>query len=431
MKIAICLFPLMDLGGIINHTEQLAGGFKDLGHQVDLIELSWKDKKPKANNKDTTAGWIVGPSGIIHHQGKGWNFPARNRLSYRGMWRMREAKAVLETYDIIVWSVPVPTKLAEHRGNTDWPELYNLKHPRQVAIVHDGNAPDACPHILHIARHLKGIACVHPCAYNGAAFIPRPRAMIVNPQDLNVIGGDKWDNRRPGFISAQTFKAWKHVHDLVEAIAYMNDRRDDEVRMVAGEGIEYRYMVSEEKCKDAYFHGQTGTWFNHMKFWDAALANGMQRPVNGYLTAGELDIELRRTKTLVDPSWSNRYAKVGGHFNRVVVDAIRNGAIPIASTLGMGDEVFKAGEDYVPLPHPAPRDPAHYANVVQEAGFMDAKKAKPYLESGRDKLQLFERSKVARLFIDLADEMGVVGQVTPNAQIACDITLEQFFGITK
>ncbi len=435
MKIAICLYPIMDLGGIVNHTEQLIGGFKDLGHSVDLLELSWKNKHPKANNKAVDNTWEWGPSGIQHHQGKGWNFPARNRFGYKGRWRLGETKQKLEGYDLVIWSVPVPTKLAEHRGNNDWPKLYDLKHPKQIAVIHDGNCASACPHILHIAGHLTGLACVHPCAYNGADIFPVKRQMILNPQDLSC-SYCSWDDKATGFISLQTFKAWKHVHELIEAIAYMPKRKDQEFRWIVGEGIEYRYMVSEEKCKPQYYHygrdlqeGDQEYWFSGMKFWDAAIENGMQRPDKGWWSAKVATAMLKQTRALIDPSWSNKYSMKGGHPNRVVVDAIRCGAIPVARPLGMGAEIFQAGVHYVPIPTGA--GPQEYADTVLAVSNMPLVLVKLYQEAGRDKLQLFERGKIASMYLSLAegDHTATGVHMSENLVTKCNEVLTNFFGV--
>lgn len=437
MKIAICLYPIMDLGGIVNHTEQLIGGFKDLGHSVDLLELSWKNKHPRANNKAVDTTWEWGPSGIQHHQGKGWNFPARNRFGYKGTWRLNETKQKLEGYDLIIWSVPVPTKLAEHHGNSDWPKLYDLKHPKQIAVIHDGNCASACPHILHIAGYLTGLACVHPCAYNGADIFPIKRQMILNPQDLSDVEHTLWDDKAVGFISLQTFKAWKHVHELIRAIAYMPERKDQEFRWVVGEGIEYRYMVSEEKCKPQYYHSFTmddddnpsdSKWYAGMKIWDAAIEQGMQRPDKGWWSATVTTAMLKHTRILVDPSWSSKYSMVGGHPNRVVVDAIRCGAIPVARPLGMGAEIFQAGIHYVPIPHGV--GPQEYADIVLDVGNMSKTKVTNYQEAGRDKLQLFERGKIASMYLSLAEgDHTATGVVSASLIIKCNEVLENFFEV--
>jgi len=96
----------------------------------------------------------------------------------------------------------------------------------------------------------------------------------------------------------------------------------------------------------------------------------------------------------------------------------------------MGNEIFKADEDYLPLPYLV-SDPSLYAKTIQDASFMSSVEAGLFIESGRDKLALFERSRIAKLFIELSEEVGVVGEITQASRISCDETLEQFFGIKQ
>jgi len=390
MKILIALHKCMDLGGIIDHTEQLIGGLKDLGHDVHLKELVWSFQAP-AQRK--TAEWTIGPSGIPHHQGKGWNFERIDRIPYRGGAALSGAKQILERYDLVIWTMPVPSKNKDNLGNNDWPELYDLpERTRQIAFVHDGNAVKGAGHILAIQDRLSGLACVHPCSLNGAAFANVPRAMVVNPQLDPVRPYAKWEVKSPGFVNMQTFKAWKHAHELVEAIHYMSPKGADELREIAGLGIEYRYMTSEDKCKDAYFHAD-GT-----KFWDAALDNGLTH--HDYWDKDQVDNFLNEARVLVDPSWSNNYSKVGGHFNRVAVDAMMRGCVVVARQKGMGSEVFQSGEHYISIPEDA--DAQEYADLVQYAGNIAPKTAQRMIDANREILPMFDRKTVAQRVIDLA-----------------------------
>jgi hypothetical protein len=394
MKILIALHKCMDLGGIIDHTEQLIGGLKDLGHTVHLKEILWALTAP---DQRKTAEWTIGPSGIPHHQGKGWNFKRHERIAYRGGAAISGAKQILEGYDLIIWTVPVPSKNRENLGNSDWPDLYDLDpRVKQIAFVHDGNAQKGAGHILRIQEHLSGLACVHPCSLNGASFVDVPRTLVLNPQENPVRDISAWGDKFHGFVNMQTFKAWKHVHELVEAIAYMPPKRwkgvVGEHREMAGMGIEYRYMTSEDKCKEAYFH-EDGT-----KFWDAALRNGMTH--HEYWNKAEVDEMLIQARVLVDPSWSNNYSKIGGHFNRVVVDAMIRGCIPVARRKGMGEELFHAGEHYIEIPEWA--DAQEYADIVLYAGSVSPATAERMIQANRELLPLFDRKVIAQRVVDLA-----------------------------
>ena len=218
MKVLITMYGINSPGGIINHNEQLIAGLKQQGHEVNFVELSWREEIKGKTTKDDTE-YELGASGIPVHQGKGWLFPRINRFAYKGDWNIKRWKRFAEDYDIIIWQIPVPTKQKDNEGNTDWLALYDLpERIKQVAIVHDGNMEKSYPWIHQISHHLSGLACVHPCAYHGAAVLDVPRALIFNPQDLSSLTrNNDWKQRRNSFISMQTFKGWKHVDDLVRA----------------------------------------------------------------------------------------------------------------------------------------------------------------------------------------------------------------------
>lgn len=398
MKILIALHSCMDLGGIINHTEQLIGGLKDLGHTVHLRQLVWAIR---ASGQNRDGDFILGPSGIPHHQGKGWNFPIQHRIAYRGGASLNSAKQILSGYDLIIWTVPVPPKNKDNEGNSDWPELYDLPSSvKQIAFVHDGNARNGAPHMMMIQDKLSGLAAVHACALNGSDFLTVPRALVLNPQQMPVRGVAAWTERAPGFVNMQTFKAWKHVHELIQAIAYMPSKDESEYREIAGKGIEYQYMTSDDKCKPEYFHDENASnVFGGHKFWDAALKNGMVH--HDYWNSDEVTQWLQTARVLVDPSWSKKYAAIGGHWNRVVVDAMIHGAIPVATRMGMGNELFKENVHYIPIPEGG-NDPQLYADIILETGNMNTASAKLYREAHLELLPLFDRKAVAQRLLHLA-----------------------------
>lgn len=433
MKICIALHQCMDLGGIINHTEQLAAGLKTLGHEVHLKELVYADN---AHAQRKEGSFMTGATGVPYAQGKGWNFERADRIPYKTWAGVATAKQILSRYDIVIWTVPVPPKNKSNVGNDKWPELYELPYKvKQIAISHDGNAKQGYPHIYKILPHLRGLVCVHHAALGSTDHIDIPRALIVNPQNQPIRNYPKWDEKLPGFVNMQTFKAWKHVHELIEAIAYMPQKHPIELREVAGLGIEYRYMVSEDKCKPQYFHGEkihgideTPVWFSGMKFWDAALDNGMVH--HDYWDDGEVNDWLWKARVLVDPSWSKKYSQYGGHYNRVVVDAMMRGAIPVAHKMGMGTELFKPGEHYVDLSEA--RDPQEYAEIIGDTFRMDSSRASDYRAAARDILPIFDRLAVAERYIRLANgelDDTLIGQRDPSIEQKAEDLLFDHYGI--
>ena len=409
MKILVTMYGINSPGGIINHNENLISGFKLQGHHVDFVELVWRDSVKEKTTKDKT-GYEHRGSGIPVHQGKGWLFPKNSRFPYKGDSNLRRWKEYVAEYDLIVWQIPVPTKQRDNEGNTDWLALYDLPDRiKQIAVIHNGNMQKSYPWISQISHHLNGLACVHPCAYHGAAVLDVPRALILNPQDITTINEKpSWKSRKNGFISMQTFKGWKHVDDLVRAIPHLPSSFQ---KRMAGGGIEHNYMTSKDKCKENYFvspERDPDIEYQHhgKKIWDVALQYGMEW--HGYLTEAQVRQHLREVKCIIDPSWSVAYSKIGDHFNRVIVDGIIEGAIPIARNYGVATneegegEVFKPSENYMMVPHDA--TPQEFASVIIETINLNQDWVEDIQENNRKLLQHFERERVALQYLSLANQ---------------------------
>ena len=442
MKILVTMYGINSPGGIINHNENLISGFKLQGHHVDFVELVWRESIKEKTTKDKT-GYEHRGSGIPVHQGKGWLFPKNSRFPYKGNFNLRRWKEYVAEYDLIVWQIPVPTKQRDNEGNTDWLALYDLPNRiKQVAVIHDGNMQKSYPWISQISHHLDGLACVHPCAYHGAAVLDVPRALILNPQDITTIN-DKpdWRSRKNGFISMQTFKGWKHVDDLVRAIPHLPESFE---KRMAGGGIEHNYMTSKDKCKENYFvspERDPDIAYQHhgKKIWDVALQHGMEW--YGYLTEEKIRENLRQVKCIIDPSWSVAYAKIGDHFNRVIVDGIIEGAIPIARNYGVATneegegEVFKPSENYMMVPHDA--TPQEFASVIIETINLNQDWAEDIQENNKKLLQHFERERVALQYLSLANQQPTgfygkleTGVVSDNVFNKTKDVMTNFFKLT-
>lgn len=433
MKIAICLFPIMDWGGIINHTEQMAAGLQELGHEVEFFELIWREAG-KGRRKDMSDGdWRVGATGIPYHQFKGWNFPATNQLAYKN--RPRFVAQRLGKYDAVIWTIPVPTKNSDNERNVDWPTLYE-NGTKNFVVVHDGNSAKLYPHLIQVEEHLTGVIAVHNCALETSNFLSGiPRFMVVNPQrpideEYRCL---TWKSRRPGFVSMQTFKAWKRVEDLVRAIPFLPPKKPGEIRMVAGEGIEYRYMVSEDKRKAKYYHAIRDDFrFSGAPIWESALACGMDRPPLGYLPDDEVDDLLHSVRILIDPSYSKSYAASGGHFNRVVVDAIRCGAVPLAVREATGNKVLRPNKHYFPIDRDV--GPTHYAEQIHDAWNMPSSVAEDFRENGRELFEnVFHRRVVCQKLESILRGQVNADRVDDERPVKAEIKareiLTQFFRI--
>ena len=439
MKVLITMYDINNPGGIINHNENLIAGLKELGHEVDFVELLWRERSSEKRVSDKT-GFEEKHSGYPVHQGKGWLFPVQKRIPYKGRENIAWWLDFANQFDLVIWQIPVPTKRKDNQGNNDWPYLYELDPwVNQIAIIHDGNLAKSYPWIEHIGERLSGLACVHPCAYHGAGTTNIPRALIFNPQEVDNHPVPSWAEKEKGFISLQPFKAWKHVDDLVRSIPHM---RKDTVKYLAGGGIEYNYMTSKDKCKEHYFVSSADTDIDPSeygrKIWDVALDNGMSWL--GYITETAGKEHMQKLRCLIDPSWSKAYAKVGDHFNRVVVDGMLEGAIPVARNLGISTnesgigEVFKPGKHYVMVPYDA--KPKEFADIVEEVVNFPEQEAEQYYTNHQELLQEFDRRHIAEQYIELGAGLPCgfhsridVGEQDKKSMTKSIQTLSEFFGV--
>lgn len=393
MKILLGWFPIDDPGGIINHNEQLSAGLMELGHRVDTVLFLPREDMPRngvAGGRGSFSPW----SRMEFDQRRGYSWPRWACQPYRGR-SLKEACDLISTYDMVIWQVAVPTRRAENRGNLDWIKLYHANPHAQYAMIHDGNFLSSYPWLHVVEQQLRGIFCVHDCAMNSAKNISVPSALLLNPQEVDLeftermIQRDKWVERKPGFLSLQTFKAWKHVPELVAAMPYMPTIK----KMLAGKGIDYYYLTSKDKCK-------------YPGIWDKAIASGME--YLDVITNEQRDELLQGVTCLVDPSWSKKYSAIGGHFNRVLVDAIKMGATPVARPLGISTnlsgigETFVAGHNCEIIPQNA--TPREYGETLEHLCHRDYTYYRYVMENCLvEVLPRFDRRTVANRLINLHD----------------------------
>ena len=357
MKILMTMYQIQDYGGIINHVENLTQGFREAGATVDIALLC--PKKKIINVRSKRDDWQINPkgTGYRYNQARGWTglpkIPYLNKIT-----RDRFREKTLD-YDAVIWHIPVPTLNKDNKGVSEWVDLY---HPRakHFGIIHDGNFPNLYPHLHHIKDLFSGLICVHEAAYYSTmrTGIDIPTKLIVNPFDLTEWQKDpeayaplNWDERS-GFASAQIFKGWKHVDQLIRAIPRM---QNNEKKIGGGAGIEYRYMTSYDKCKDKYKEPD-GT-----RIWDNAIRYNMDYV--GVIPTPTFYQYMKAAKLQIDPSWSVKYSQFGAHFNRTTVEAMICGAVPVATDLGMNRSgIFIAGTNYLQLEYDS--QPANYAHSI-------------------------------------------------------------------
>lgn len=405
MKILVAVHTFSNFGGIINHCEQLIAGLKELGHDVTFAYLKGAKTVRQVERPSTMKdGWEIGPgSGYPIHQGDGWIAPY---YSYKVKDSINDFVSTANKHDIVIWQSIFGFKNKDTEKYTDWLPMIENVTAKQIVIIHDANLKKLYPWIVRFEKHFTGLACVHPSAYDSADFMSTPRALILNPQDTNNLPPTpSYSTRQNKVLSIQTFKRWKRVDDLIRAVPHM----PNVYTIVGGYGIEAAYMMSKDKCKPEYYctHEYDPNANNDMlnkRIWENAENSGNFQYL-GFISGQKRDQILAESKFLVDPSWSNNF---GEHFNRVVVDAMRTGTVPIAVNYGVSNNddgvgtLLKPNENYCMLKKSY--TPKQYANKISQYCDMTESQYMRIVQNNYDLVRQFDRKLIAQQYIDLADQ---------------------------
>lgn len=405
MKIMMVMHTFNNFGGIINHCEHLMAGLKELGHDVNFAYLKGtKTVRPVEIPSELKEGWEIGVgSGYPVHQGDGWMAPY---YSYKVKESIDKFVDDANKHDIVIWQSIFGFKNKDTEKYKDWlPMIENVK-AKQIVIIHDANLKKLYPWISLFEKHFAGLACVHPAAYESADFMSTPRALILNPQDIaGVPPTPQFAGRENKILSIQTFKRWKRVDDLIRAVPYMKNVKT----LVGGYGIEAAYMMSKDKCKEEYFattqyDPDVTSDREGKRIWENAENSGNFEYL-GFISGAKRDEILKTSKFLVDPSWSNTF---GEHFNRVVVDSMRIGTVPIAVNFGVSNNeegngvVLKAGVNYCMLKKSY--TPKQYGEAIAEYCDMPESEYMRIVQNNYELIQQFDRKHIAQHYLDLADQ---------------------------
>lgn len=415
MRILLTHFQIQDYGGIVNYSECMAQGLRENGHKVSAIMFKNKGKSGKSPSKDRflDEGWEESCIADWMHQKCGWE--GMSQINYRT--DKEEISCLGQQYDLIIHIIPVPTCTKATKGDEDWKEIFSeieFCGTKQIAVIHDGNMQKLYPHVLKICDQLDGIICVHDAAFNSCDVLPVRRTFIPNPHhfyDRRIL---PIEERGEVLISLQTFKRWKRVDDLVRAIPFMDEFSE---KIICGGGIEYHYMTSKTKCKKEYMDE------NGNKIWDKAIANGME--YRGYVTTEVRDKLLSQSRLLVDPSWSKTYSQYGSHFNRVMIEAMAQGCVPVCTDLGMKNSVlFKSGINYLEIPHDCPPD--IYGRRLQY--WLDNEDLLQEIQTNNLKLlKAFDKKTVASAVLEFAfGNSGKVGKSTEKLEVSAAKKMDHF-----
>ena len=323
-----------DLGGIITSSEHLMQGFREAGHKATFALLrsgNARGSEPRGQHADD---YIVGPgSGMLMHPVHGWRGPCYTTDN------PDKFIALANEHDIVVWGALYGLRNSKTEGTTGWLRCITDHKAKNVFMVRDDHLEKRVPWAMAFAPFADGWAGVQQCSFESVAGLAAPTALIFSghgPTDASVL-----KKRRKGVLAVATWKGWKNPRIMLQS--YAETWWEQQPLTLAGDGIELRYMRSEEKARDKDY--TPAGW----KIWDGAVGAGMNYV--GSIQEEERDNLMRNHLFLADFS----YRENSGQINRSVVEAMRNGCIPIAdprfisgNAEGIG-ELFRADVHYLPI----------------------------------------------------------------------------------
>lgn len=411
MKIFIADFKIAKYGGIVHYVKDMLRAFHDLGHEVDVAQMTPSSTTQKAYDKKiaefesgehqrkikfhSQAGGYEKDDivGYWFNTYYGYFLPPSNRIGVYEKDAVERWKTLVEDADIILWNF-MPTKSSDwyKRGVAFdfWWKFFDLpKNIKQVFLVHDAYFNIRASNISALKKKILFMACAHLAAYQCCSEIGIPRTLLLNPryiEDDAKMPIRLMSKRTQDFFAAHMFKSMKHMEELIAAVPYINKGLDERMSVtIAGTGIEYNYMTSPTKTKSNYMctlkrdPNLPKKLDGKISLWNRALKFGMD--YRGQMSGSDVQKTLFNTKFAIDPSWAEHYAQYCfTHINGFIIEAMLQGAYPVLRDY-RGLANIDTSEIYDPLFEniraiiiPWNATPKEFAEKLKEAMKMSPKK---------------------------------------------------------
>ena len=358
MKIIIADFEIAKYGGIVEHVTAKVKALKELGHDVDIVQLSsssttqkFYDKKvselrsggfgSKLRVNSQNGGYELDEAtGYWKNNYYGFLLPPSNKVGVFEADALDKWHKIVNDVDLIIWNF-MPTKSSIwKKPNCDfnfWWKFYDLPSDKtkQIFIVHDAYFDVRASNVSALKEKILFLECAHIAAYRCCENIGIPRILLLNPRHFSEDSMPivKKSERKNDFFAAHIFKSMKHVDDLIRAVPHLNNSDKRFSVNIAGSGIEQAYMVAPEKCKEPYKVSvkrdpDIDKKYYGSKIWEVAEEFGMQ--YFGQISTKAVNENLLNSKFAVDPSWAEHYANYcKTHINGFIIEAVLNGCYPV------------------------------------------------------------------------------------------------------
>lgn len=418
MKVLFCLFDdffttTCLAGGLTGHSENLAWGFRELGHQVDIVMFRrHKNKIIYSQKTKNSFNWLdTSAFEVPLNTNLGWCVPENRHFTLDdvGVEQFREFST---NYDIIVWESLKMLSGAQSFdlfGDKNF-ALYKNGAKANIGVVHVGSSvanrgwAELLDFIQRISVFGVKFVGVYPFATN---TLPDTiiKKTIYNPFHVVQDESMPWRDREIGFLTACRFVSSKRVDNILRAIPYMQRETS---KWLAGDGFE-RYRMQkplEDPTIDPKYIASVNTDpdLDSMRLgrriWDNALDNGLSWI--GRINEDRRNAIAKGLRAILDASYIKATVKHGEFFHRTTIDPMLLGSIPIRAYMCNADHsnyLLKPNENYVGIPNDA--TPKEFAEIV-DIGLRDETLALKILENNVKVLPNLDRKVIAQQYIDFA-----------------------------
>lgn len=360
MKIIISDFTISKYGGIVSYVADMLKAFRDLGHEVDVVQMSPTsitqnayerkvkefesgEHEKKIKFQSQAGGYEKDEvTGYWRNNYYGYFLPPTNRIGVYEKNAIERWRNVVKDVDIILWNfMPTKSSAWDKKGVefNFWWKFFDLPSDiKQVFLCHDAYFNVRASNVSALKDKILFLGCAHLAAYQCCSEIGIPRSLLLNPRyipDGSRMPIKMMNDRKEDFFAAHMFKSMKHMEELIASVPYIqNDISNRFSIKIAGTGIEYSYMTSETKTKSNYMctikrdPELPKELDGKISLWDRAIQFGMK--YMGQMSGTDVISTLKNTKFAIDPSWSEHYAHYcRTHINGFIIEAMLCGAYPV------------------------------------------------------------------------------------------------------
>ncbi len=226
-RIAIVMWPIMEVGGIATYLANLQAALQNLGHSVDFYHA--RERGYMRNLSKTTPVLA----------GRDVRLPG-GQFKYGDKEDRKAAKKLLNSYDLVIMGHQCPHPNIRGEGSRAWQSLYDLKVPI-FAVFHDNIWQRAYPWLAEVAENIDVCLYTNPSIWVGSAQA-FPGYFVYTPQLLDTIHAGLYrSKKKERVVWLPQWKNWKGIGLFVRALPDINYETH-----LYNSGIEYHYLKKEK-----------------------------------------------------------------------------------------------------------------------------------------------------------------------------------------